>query len=531
MITERAIINFLMWIGGLILGSYVATSAAGGNTVPLLISFGLLFPALTFYARERLSVFPLLGGYIAGKFRFVPSGIAAADLGAMALILYFLVDYIVIRHKPIRLGPASFFVPILALFLIVLYHDHSFGLHALGGAMEGSRAGVLILMAGVTYVCGINVSTPSPSFLKNLPWYALALVTLSAIPYELSVFFPSLTPYIYIITDNVDVRTYLNADSYSDGTTGIARNGCLAGVGGTLMLCLLCYYPITTWWRPGRWHLVILAFACFVMNLSGGFRNGMVSFGLSVILGMWCYLTWRTLILIPAIAIGLLLVAFNQDYHVIELPLTAQRSLSFLPLNWDPEVQSAAETSNDFRDNIKQVYFKEYLYKSPWFGNGISFDAAKFDQLSVLAATRETRDHYYQAEVFITGKMFHTGWLSLYDIVGLVGSAFFIFLNLSMTWVSGRMVFGRGVDRRSPLFPLKAWMFVNCVSPFFGFFTMFGDFKTAFPALCYTAIVLAHLDKLERTSKQDSSLPPQRPTVQISNPRPSLIGGYSRGKG
>jgi len=524
LISERTIINFLLWMGGLILGSYLALTAVEQNYWPLLLTGAAVIPILTLVVRDRLCAFPYLGSYVGGKFTFIPFGLAAADVGSIALILYFAINYVALRRKPISTGLLCFFLPILIIFLIVLYHDHSFGLKALGSSLEGSRPGILILEACVAFLCGINISTPSVSFFRKLPWWCFILASVSAIPYVISTNFPSLTPYLYNISDNLDVDSYVSANSFSQHSDAIGRSGPQAAIGGTLMMCLLCYYPITTWWRPGRWLLAFLGLACFALVLSSGYRNTLVTFVLTVVLCIWCYLSWRTLVLLPIFIIALFALSFNQDYHLIDLPLVAQRSLSVIPgdWNWDESVVNSADSSNDFRENIQKVYIQEYLYKSPWIGNGLSFNASKYAELNSLAE-HDTPDHYYQAEVFITAKNFHTGWLSVYDIVGLIGSAAFVFLNLSMIWVSGRLVFGRGADRQSSLFPLKAWMFVYSVTGFFGFFTLFGDFKTAFPGLCFSAIVLYHLDKLDRATRLKPSLPVARQSFQLSGPKAAIL--------
>ncbi|MCE0483879.1 MAG: hypothetical protein LV479_06545 [Methylacidiphilales bacterium] len=527
MITERSIINFLLWTGGLVLGCYLATTTAYQNYYPLLFTVGTVFLVFTFVVvRDRMCLFPLLGSFVGGKFNFLPFGLAAGDIGTVLLILYFMVTYIALQQRPIKTGPLYFFLPVLIIFSIIFYHDHSFGLKAFGGTMEGSRPGVLILLTSIAYVCGINMPSPPALFLKNVPWFCFAIATISSIPYIISTYVPSLTPYLFVVTNNVNADAYLDATTYSQyaDSSEIGRNNGQAAIGGTLVLCLICYYPITTWWQPRRWFIGLLGLICCALVLSSGFRNNFVSFGLTVFLGIWCHYPWRSLIIIPALVIALMALSLSQQYHILNLPLPIQRSLSFLPGSWDESVLSSTDSSNEFREEIERVYIQEYLYKSPWFGNGLTWDAAKYDELDYLAKTQETADHYYRSEFFITGKMFHTGWLSLYDIVGLVGSAAFIFLNLSMIWVSGRMVVDKNVDRTSPLFPLKVWTFIGCVTGMFGFFALFGDFKSAFPGLCYFMILLFHLIRLDEQARREAGVPSPHQTFQMMGPKASMLG-------
>ena len=44
-----------------------------------------------------------------------------------------------------------------------------------------------------------------------------------------------------------------------------------------------------------------------------------------------------------------------------KLPLIAQRTLSFLPGDWSEDALESAKASNEFRQDIQDVYMKEYL--------------------------------------------------------------------------------------------------------------------------------------------------------------------------
>ena len=93
--------------------------------------------------------------------------------------------------------------------------------------------------------------------------------------------------------------------------------------------------------------------------------------------------------------------------------------------------------------------------------------------------------------------MFHTGWVSMYDAVGLIGSFFYISGIGVLFYFTGRSVFARSVNRQSPLFPAKAWIFAYTVTNFVSFFTTFGDLKGYFPTLCVLSIAWYHINRVE----------------------------------
>lgn len=507
MLSERNIINGLILAMGLILGPYLVVTTLEDNQLPFLVFGGCFFLFLIFFiVKDAICVFPLFATFIVGKLNFLPFGLMPPEIFNMVVILYYVVTYLALKQRTLRGGPIYFLFPVVVIASILLYHNHQIGLGALGGSQQGSRIGLLLLIATVAYLSGINIPTPSVSFLARLPWYCLCITCLASLPFAITTYFPSTAPILYHITDQVNAGAYFDSQSAvssGDSSGAEARAGFMVAVGASLQVFLLSHFPINTWWRPGRWLAAGLSLLALYLVLNGGYRSGFMLFGFVTVIGAWCYCTWRTLIIIPLCGIIFLgLSMIHEDHPLnIDIPISIQRSLSFLPGKWDPEVIQSAEGSNEFRQNIIRVYKQEYLYKSPWIGNGFAQninEVATYVELS----KKDTFDRYYQAKAFIVTKSFHTGWISLYDAVGLIGGAAFLFLGASMLWVSGRFVFGRDADRRSQLFPLKVWLFCNIARDFFGYFTVFGYFGATFPSLCAYAIILIHLLKLERKDVQ-----------------------------
>jgi hypothetical protein len=453
--------------------------------------------------KDRLCILPLVGYFMAGRINFIPSRMAFSDFGVIALILYYLITYVAIRREKMRTGPLYFFIPIIILAGIIFYHDHSIGLRITGEGREGGRGSIFVLLGAFAYLCGVSLRTPSPRLLSWVPVICVAASAVSSIPYTLSTYFPRTAPYLYMFSDNINATAY-TADVLD--IDGIVRNQGQANVGACVAIVLLCYFPVFTWWRPSRWWIFIVALGCTALVVMGGFRSALAAYGLTVFVAICCYYSWRALLLIPPAVLAILLVTSLQSSHSIDLPEAAQRSLAFLPGNWDPEVEDTTKSSNDFRQKIIDVYLREEAFAHPLIGNGLTYNSADFENYTLLAKHHETHDGYYETKVFVTGKMFHTGWISLYDAVGLLGSVAFVFFVGSLIWVSGRMVFKKTADKSSPLFPLKVWIFCNTLPSFIAFFTVFGDFKTSVPFYCCYAIVWTHLNRLEKFGYQPDEI-------------------------
>ena len=506
MITERSIINGLIIGAAVILAPFVISSALTFDYTPLMVYGGLVVLAVAFFVlKERLSLFPLLGTGVAGALNFLPLPLTATHVFCILLILYYITGYVLIKQKRITIGKPKLFWPIFIITSIVLYHNHTLNIKAAGGDTEGGKPAFLLLLVVFAYFCAINVATPSVKFLSRIPFYYVLLVAISNIPYFLTTAFPSLAPYLYVFSNNVNVNAYLESTSdISTKTEGIGRFGGLGPLGQAIQLYLICQFPLMTWLRPSRWWILILSLLSAVAVLATGFRNVLFSFALISMVGTWSYYKWRSLLLVVAMAGGVFLLLFASsdgliNLHENKLPLIAQRTLSFLPGDWDHDAIQSAESSDGFRKDIINVYVKEYLWKSPWVGNGFDINSKEFNSLSALLASKQPKPDpaYLQAKTFIEGKLFHTGWISLYDTVGIIGSISFIALGVIEIWMATHLVFGPKADRRSSLFPFYVWLLCNIVTTLASFFLVFGDFGVAFPFLCIYGMALSHLYNIE----------------------------------
>ena len=500
MLSERTIINGLLLLGGMILGPYLIILTLGANPYAILAFGGFVFFFWIFlFVRDRISIFPVIASYFSGTLNFLPLGLTPVEVASLTAILYYLVNYVALKRRPFILGSPYFLFPMLVTGAIVAYHNQAMGLRVLGSGNEGSRPGLLILVSIVTYFFCINIPSPSAIFLNRVPLYCCGLALLGSIPFLLTTYFPSLAPSLYYISGNVNLTAYIQSVSGTEGGD-VSRNGALAGIGSTLASVFICYFPITTWWHPKRWILIILFSLCFYCVLLSGFRNLFLGFLMFTVLATFCYTRWRILFLLPLLAILPLTIIVVQNDHLagIVLPDSVQRSMSFLPGNWDKSVIESADASNDFRHNIARLYKSEYMAKSPWIGNGFTFNPSEPDGLAAMATTRGVSDpEYYVTKAFLVSKNFHIGWISLYDAVGIIGGIAFVLLNITMVWTSICFIFKKGA-LGAPLFPLKVWVFCNLTSGLIGFFTTFGSYSQSFIGMCGFCILLFHIDRLEQ---------------------------------
>jgi hypothetical protein len=175
-VTERTIINALIITASFILIPFIISESLTVDYLPALCLVGALALIVAFFfLKEKLCVFPMLGGFFGGTFNFLPIPLGFGQVSSILLILYYLTGYVIIRQRPIKLGKTIFLWPILLVIGIVLYHVHTLSFGSIGSSTEGARPAYFMYLFTLAYFCGINVSTPSVSFLSRIPFYAVVV--------------------------------------------------------------------------------------------------------------------------------------------------------------------------------------------------------------------------------------------------------------------------------------------------------------------------------------------------------------------
>ena len=131
-----------------------------------------------------------------------------------------------------------------------------------------------------------------------------------------------------------------------------------------------------------------------------------------------------------AAAAGMLLVAGQGT--LFHLPLTAQRSLSWLPGQWDSEVQSTGGEVDVFRSTLRRLAW-EKIQRDPWVGQGYRVDLALIQQSMDIGGGGTEG----QVLPFAMGSAWHNTWLGYAADLGIPASVFagLIFLTfITMGW-------------------------------------------------------------------------------------------------
>jgi len=193
-------------------------------------------------------------------------------------------------------------------------------------------------------------------------------------------------------------------------------------------------------------------------------------------------------------------VALTQG-RGFDYPLALQRSLSFLPGDWNPKAKGEAESSSEWRVKIKDLFYREYFHQAPLLGQGYHFDPGLAQKqtdiyLSVARAKEQAGDQYADVRDFIEMRMPHEGPVHILLSTGAVGGFFFIAYCLAL------LIFSVGNLAKTParqVTPIQIWSAALVLQLVIGFFTVFGDLTNFLIGVCPPSILLYRVLCLNQT--------------------------------
>jgi O-antigen ligase len=138
---------------------------------------------------------------------------------------------------------------------------------------------------------------------------------------------------------------------------------------------------------------------------------------------------------IPLLAAALFSLSVVNS-SIVRLPKQMQRSLAFLPGDWDAQMEQDAEASNEFRAKVWTVWWRQYFPKQPLFGRGFGFRSQWVEN----STDRSLAVDYEQTVE--TGNI-HNGFFASLDAIGIVGTLFFVLWALRLLFLVSSVRFER----------------------------------------------------------------------------------------
>ncbi len=261
------------------------------------------------------------------------------------------------------------------------------------------------------------------------------------------------------------VNEAMSSGPVFSGNVQVTRLNDLSWVAGGVFCYMLARFGVRgvlDMTKP--WRLLLFT-AVLAAGAMSGYRSIMIIFGLSFILMFWLEGLHRTRYMLCLLLGGVLLavVALPNLRH---LPPAIQRSLAFLPLNIDPEVQMNADGTSEWRLEM----WREILPQVPrhlFNGAGYALNSDEFYMVGREVASGQVGSY----ESASTSGDYHNGPLSVvmpFGLAGVLGFCWFL-------W-SGIAVLRRNFRYGDPgLRNLNTFLLAYFIVRVIGFFFVFGS--------------------------------------------------------
>ena len=319
-----------------------------------------------------------------------------------------------LRQRSEFLWVRSLAIPLLALVLIVgvTVALRGVGSRALGSELWGAKRYLGVFGAILGYFALTSAAIP-PARAK---WLA-GLFFLSGVTAIFSDLAFAGGPAFYFLFLLFPTDVAFHQATSSDTLKRFTGMASMAQAGTCLMLLRYGIRGVLDLHRP--WRLGIFV-GLFGLGLFGGFRSSIVLFGLLILTQFWFErLLWTKFFVF--VSLGALLLGAGVVGFAERLPMSVQRSLSFLPIQVHPTARQDAQGTLDWRLQMWRVVLPEvpqYL----WLGKGYTFSGT--DYLLMQESIRRGMFTAYE-DTLVSGN-YHNGLLTLIIPFGLPGTVAFV---------------------------------------------------------------------------------------------------------
>jgi len=514
--------QIVVWCA-LLLGLVVAVmigSAVGSSDMRLIAGVIGVIPLAIIFVKLKTNIWVLLpiGWYLSGRLPWLPVPFTVRDLCFITVIFFFML-FFATRALPWKrkVGMLDYLIYINLAYLAMVYARNPAGFWAMQTSMVGGRPYFEIGLAFGAFIILSRVQI-TDFIARIFPLFFVIPAWCVAILDVIGRLVPQTAYPLAMMYSGVGSRGVTSAFE-QEARLGETRMTALvqAGISSTIALCAK-FNPITlvSPLYPGRVILLVISFvAIFLSGFRGALLFAIVAFLLAVILRG----KLRDLWIAASVALLSIVTLVALQGSILQLPLTMQRALSWLPGDWNQEAVADAEGSSQWRFEMWVWAWNDdrILRDRTWGqGFGLSIDDMNLIANSLIAGQGganllggSDRENF-----MITGS-FHSGPLSAIKYIGIVGLALYFPLMCYMALLAWRICMRA---RNTKAFTLALFIAIPIIYEPFNFVFIFGGLDSNYPQLLFWAGLL-NMTNNYLTSSLASPFAPNA-TLDIAKKRP-----------
>jgi hypothetical protein len=524
--------QIVVWTA-LLLGLLVAVmigSAVGSSDMRLAAGLIAAIPVAVIFVKLKTNIWVLLpiGWYLTGRLPWLPLPFTVRDLCFMAVIFFFTL-FFATRAFPWKRKTRTldYLIYINLAYLATVFIRNPVGFWAMQSSMVGGRPYFEIGLAFGAFMILSRVQMTDfiarifPLFFVVPAWCVGILDVIGRLIPQTGYVLNSV--YSGVGTGGATAAIQAEAELGTTRMTGLLS----AGLSSVLALCAK-YNPITliSPLYPHRVMMLTIAFGAIFLS---GFRSALLFALVAFVLSALLRGRLKDLWMAGAVMLLALVLLISMQGSVLQLPLTMQRALSWLPGDWNQEAVADAEGSTQWRVEMWGWAWNDsrILRDRVWGqGFGLSIDDMNLIASSLTAGGGgasllggSDRENF-----MITGA-FHSGPLSTIKYIGVVGLALYYPLMCYMAWLAWRICMKA---RGTQAFPLALFVGIPVIYEPFNFVIIFGGLDSNYPQLLFWAGLLNMTDNyLERIEALRRGPAVIAPGVQLRKRDQTGFGGLT----
>ena len=497
--------QIVVW-SALLLGLLVAAmigNAVGNSDMRMVAGVMAAIPVAIIFAKLKTNIWVLIpiGWYLSGRLPWLPLPFTVRDLCMMTVIFFFAL-FFATRTLPWkrRLGTLDYLIYINLAYLATVYTRNPVGAWVFQSEMVGGRPYFEALMAFGAFLI-LSRAQLTPFIARIFPLFFLVPSVILAGLEVLARLAPAVAQPIGYVYSGVSGQGPMDSVLGPEAQLGQTRFTAMKEVGviGALALCarhspLKLISPL----HPLLLSLLVCAFAAVFLS---GYRSAFLFVLAALLLSALFHRGIRDLWVGAGVMVLGLVALISVQGSLLQLPLTVQRTLSWLPGDWDDEAVRDAEGSSTWRyDMVAWAWNDNRIIKDKIWGQGFGIS---IDDMNIIASALMSGQ---QGGMFMGGSdrenfmltgSFHNGPVSTVRYVGIVGFVLYYPLLCYMAlaaWRLCRRAYGTSA------FPLTLFFGIPMIYEPFNYIFVFGGFDGSISQSLFWAGLLNmtsnYLDKI-----------------------------------
>jgi hypothetical protein len=491
-ISANQIVVWTALLLGLVMAVMIG-SAVGSSDMRMAAGVVAAIPVAVMFVKLKTNIWVLLpiSWYLTGRLPWLPLPFTVRDLCFMTVIFFFTL-FFATRALPWKrkLSALDYFIYINLAYLATVYARNPAGFWAMQTSVVGGRPYFEIVLAlGAFLILSrikINelIARVFPLFFVIPAWCVGILDLIGRV-------IPQTAYPLAMLYSGVGSVSSVTGVFQQEARLGETRMTGLQNAGSSSVLALCSKYnPVTMLSPLHPLRVLLIAFALGAIFLSG-YRSTLLFavavFFLSTILRGNIKDLWVGSALAAVVLFGLVTLQGN----LVQLPLTMQRALSWLPGDWSQEVTSDAENSSRWRFEMWEwAWNDERILKDKVWGTGFGLS---LDDMSLIAASLMAGQGGQNLlggsdrESFMITGTFHSGPLSTIKYIGVVGLCLYYALMCYMALLAWRLC---KQARGTKAFTLVLFVAIPIIYEPFNFVVVFGALEGSYPQTLFWAGLL-----------------------------------------